>query len=63
MTRAEQDIAYSAYAELEAAAEEFYAAAAKMGRVVPSLSSTLNRACEDLNTVIVEVDGELDEVM
>ena len=63
MTRAEQDIAYSAYAELEAAAEEFYAAAAKMGRVVPSLAAVLNTACEDLNCVIIEVDAELDEVM
>ena len=63
MTKQEATAAYAAYAELEAAAEAFYAAASKMGAAVPKLSALMNTASEDLNFVIVEVDAELDEVL
>lgn len=63
MTKQEAAALYAAYAELEAAAEHFYAAADRMAALVPSLKDTLNSACEDLNFAVVQADTELDEVL
>lgn len=54
---------YKAYAELEAAAEQFYTAAKRMSQLVPSLEPTLTSACEDLNFAVVQADTELDELI
>ena len=55
--------AYTAYAELEAAAETLYNAAQNMGLVLPQKAAMLNTLCEDVNFAIVEIDAELDEVI
>lgn len=54
---------YAAYAELEAAAEQFYLAADQLGKLVPALKNQLDAASEELNCVIVAADTELDEVL
>ncbi len=54
---------YTAYAELEAASEAFYAAASKMGALLPQKNALLCSTCEDVNFAIVEIDAELDEVL
>jgi hypothetical protein len=54
---------YTAYAELERAAEAFYVAADRLGQLVPALKDTLNSASEDLNFAVVAADTELDEVI
>lgn len=63
MTNTEAQAAYAAYAELEAAAEAFYAAATKVIKVLPEASNRLNNLCEDINCVVIHVDDELDEVL
>jgi hypothetical protein len=54
---------YTAYAELERAAEAFYTAADKLGQLVPSLKQQLNTASEELNFAVIAADTELDEVI
>ena len=63
MTKQEASAAYAAYAELEAAAEAFYAAAAKMAVYCPREANQLNRLCEDINIQVICCDDELDEVL
>ena len=63
MTKPETAAVYAAYAELEAAAEQFYVAADKLGLLVPSLRQQLDTASEELNFAVVDVDSELDEVV
>jgi len=63
MTKQERAAHYAAYAELESAAEAFYAAATKMIHVLPSASDRLNNICEEINCVVIHVDDELDEVI
>ena len=54
---------YTAYAELEAASEAFYAAASKMAALLPQKTQLLCNISEEVNFVIVEIDTELDEVL
>ena len=54
---------YTAYAELEAAAEAFYTAAAKMAELLPAEAERLYAICEEVNVVIASCDAELDEVI
>ena len=63
MLKKEASTVYAAYAELENAAEAFYAAATKLIKVCPESSNRLNNLCEDINCVIIAVDDELDEVL
>lgn len=63
MTKSQAQILYQAYANLEAAAEQFYQAADCMSALVPSLKQALDSACEDLNFAVVQADTELDEVL
>lgn len=63
MTKQEAAAYYAAYAELEAAAEVFYAAAHKMAQLLPNESNDLYALCEEINCAIVHVDDELDEVL
>jgi len=63
MTKQESAAVYAAYAELEAAAEQFHVAAHKLGLLVPSLKQQLDTASEELNFAVVDVDTELDEVV
>lgn len=63
MLKSEATAAYAAYAELEAAAEAFYAAATKVIKVLPDTSNRLNSLCEDINCAVIHVDDELDEVL
>lgn len=63
MTKQEASAAYAAYAELEAAAEAFYAAAHKMAKHCPREANQLNRLCEDINIQVICCDDELDEVL
>lgn len=63
MTKAEVTAAYQAYAELEAAAEAFYAAADKMMKACPETMIPLSTICEDVNCAIIHVDDKLDEVI
>lgn len=60
--KANADI-YKAYADLEAAAEAFYTAAAQLGQLVPEVKFTLDSVCDDINFAVVHVDTELDEVI
>jgi|LauGreDrversion4_2_1035121.scaffolds.fasta_scaffold5749360_1 hypothetical protein len=63
MTKQESAAVYAAYAQLESAAEQFYAAADQMAKLVPSLAAAMNQASEDLNLAVVQADTELDEVL
>jgi hypothetical protein len=63
MTKQEAAVYYTAYAELEAAAEQFYAAANKMAALMPTEAAALHRLCDDVNVQVVAVDTELDEVL
>ena len=63
MTKHEATAAYAAYAELEAAAEAFYAAVTKVTKVLPDSGNRLNELCEDINCAVIYVDDELDEVL
>ena len=63
MTKQEASAAYAAYAELESAAEAFYAAADKMAKHCPREAQQLYRLCEDINIQIICCDDELDEVL
>ena len=63
MTKQEASAAYAAYAELEAAAEAFYAAAAKMAVYCTREAEQLNMLCEDINIMVTCCDIELDEVL
>ena len=55
---------YTAYAEFERAAEQFYSAAQAMAKHCPTRQSNrLYRLCEDINVEVVAVDIELDEVV
>ncbi len=63
MTKQEQAQYYAAYAELESAAEAFYAAAHKMAALLPSEANSLYALCDCVNMQIVAVDTELDEVV
>ena len=62
-TMQERHAVYAAYAELESAAEAFYAAADRLAALVPTLAVTLNEASEELNFAVVAADTELDEVL
>lgn len=63
MTKQETAAYYAAYAELETAAEAFYAAAHKMAQLLPQEANSLYALCETVNMQIVAVDSELDEVL
>lgn len=63
MTKQEQAAHYAAYAELEAAAEQFYTAAHKMALLLPKEANSLYALCDSVNMQIVAVDSELDEVL
>jgi hypothetical protein len=63
MTKPESAAVYAAYAEFERAAEQFYTAADKLGKLVPETQLTLASVCEDVNFAVVYVDQELDEVV
>ena len=63
MTKQEASAAYAAYAELEAAAEAFYAAAQNMSKFCTREAPQLNRLCEDINILVTCCDIELDEVL
>jgi hypothetical protein len=63
MTKTEASAVYAAYADLEAAAEVFYAAASKMMKASPETTEHLSRLCEDINVAVIHVDDELDEVL
>lgn len=63
MTKIEAAAHYAAYAELETAAEAFYAAAHKMAQLLPSEANSLYALCDAVNMQIVAVDTELDEVL
>ena len=63
MTKQESTAAYAAYAELEAAAEAFYAAVTRVIQVLPESSNRLNELCEDINCAVINVDDQLDEVL
>ena len=63
MTKEKANLIYNAYAELERAAEAFYAAAALMQSACPKTSNRLSTICEEINCVIIAVDDELDEVV
>jgi L-arabinose isomerase len=63
MTKQEAAVYYSAYAELEAAAEAFYAAAHKTAELMPTEAAALYALCDAVNIQIVAVDTELDEVL
>ena len=63
MTKQEACVYYTAYAELEAAAEAFYAAANKMAGLMPAEAAALHRLCDDVNVQVAVIDTELDEVL
>ena len=63
MTKQEAQPLYNAYAELEAAAEAFYAAATKMAQLLPAEANSLYALCEAVNMQVASVDAELDEVL
>ncbi len=64
MTKQEASAVYSAYAEFERAAEQFYTAAQAMAKHCPKgQANRLYRLCEDINVEVVAVDIELDEVV
>ena len=63
MTKQEACVYYTAYAELEAAAEAFYAAAHKMAELMPTEANALYALCDAVNMQVVVVDTELDEVL
>ncbi len=63
MTKPEAAAHYAAYAELETAAEAFYAAAHKMAELLPQESNDLYALCDAVNMQIVAVDVTLDEVL
>lgn len=63
MTKQEAAAHYAAYAELETAAEAFYAAAHKMAELLPQESNDLYALCDAVNMQIVAVDVTLDEVL
>jgi ribosome-binding factor A len=63
MTKQEAAVYYTAYAELEAAAEAFYAAANKMAGLMPTEANALHALCDAVNMQVVAVDTELDEVL
>ena len=54
---------YAAYAELESAAEAFYAAAQRMSELVPALNKYHGAVCDEVNAFVVAADFELDEVL
>jgi hypothetical protein len=63
MTKQESAAHYAAYAELEAAAEQFYTAAHKMAQLLPSEANALYELCDTVNQQMVAVDVTLDEVV
>jgi len=63
MLKEEASAIYTAYAELESAAEAFYTAAYKLASASPDTARRLMSICEDINCVMISVDDELDEVM
>jgi hypothetical protein len=63
MTKPEAAAHYAAYAELEAAAEQFYNAAHKMAQLLPSEANALYELCDTVNMQVVAVDLTLDEVV
>ena len=63
MTKQEASQAYVAYAELENAAEAFYAAVIKINKLFPEKAERLGTICEEINFVVCDVDAELDEVL
>jgi hypothetical protein len=63
MTKQEAAVYYSAYADLEAAAEAFYTAAHKMAELMPTEANALYALCDAVNMQVVAVDTELDEVL
>ena len=63
MTKQEACVYYTAYAELEAAAEAFYTAANKMAALVPAEANALYALCDAVNMQVAVIDTELDEVL
>jgi hypothetical protein len=63
MTKPEAAAHYAAYAELEAAAEQFYTAAHNMAQLLPSEATALYELCDTVNMQVVAVDLTLDEVV
>jgi hypothetical protein len=64
MTKQEASTVYSAYAEFERAAEQFYTAAQAMAQHCPKRQQhRLYRLCEDINVEVIAVDLQLDEVV
>ena len=63
MTKQDAQPLYAAYAELEAAAEAFYTAAAKMAELLPQEANSLYAICESVNMVVAGCEAELDEVL
>ena len=63
MTKTEAAAYYAAYAELDTAAEAFYAAVTKVIQILPESSNRLNELCEEINCAVINVDDELDEVL
>ena len=63
MTKQEAAAHYAAYAELEAAAEQFYQAAQRMSTLVPALSKYTGTVCDEVTGFVVAADAELDEVL
>jgi len=54
---------YRAYAELETAAEQFYAAAEQLAKLVPSVRPTMDSVAADVNFAVTFVDSELDQII
>lgn len=63
LDKTQSTAAYAAYAELESAAEAFYAAADKMAAIVPELKGMLGETCDNVNHFVAIADAELDEVV
>ncbi len=63
MTKQEAAAHYAAYAELETAAEAFYAAAHKMAQLLPQEANMLYALCDAVNMQLVAVDVTMDEVL
>lgn len=63
MTKQEAAAHYAAYAELEAAAEQFYQAAQKISTLLPEMKPYVGTVCDEVNAFVVGCDQELDEVL
>ena len=63
MTKQEASKYYTAYADLESAAEAFYTAAQRMADLVPEMKPYVGMVCDEVNAFVVGADQELDEVL